>query len=153
MCNFAILPFMIFNMPTTYNSVVMIDCMGATNLGTPFAYLLYHLINTHRLLMFTIIAIIEGTLSIWKVNHLNIIKTSVNYASIHVPTFQNTPKLEQEKTFLYNISVWCVQHLRKDSFLKVSIIRHLFCILDLLIMVFLNLVHHQIHQSVMRLCT
>jgi hypothetical protein len=78
----------------------MVHFMWGTYLGTPFEHLLYHLINTHRLLMFIIIAIIEGTLSIWKVNHLNIIKTSVNYASIHVPTFQNTSKLDQDKTVL-----------------------------------------------------
>jgi hypothetical protein len=126
----------------------MVHFMGGTYLGTPFKHLPYHLVNTHSLLvMVTIIATIEGTLSIWKVNHLKHQSTMQVLKYLLSKIHQNLIKTEQS----YNISLWCVQHLRKDSFLKVFIIRHLFYILDLFIMVFSNL-DHQIEQSVMRLC-
>jgi hypothetical protein len=101
----------------------MVHFMGGTYLGTPFKHLPYYLLNTHSLLMVTIIATIEGTLSIWKVNHLKHQSTMQVFMYLLSKIHQNLIKTEQS----YNISLWCFQHLRKDSFLKVYKIRHLFC--------------------------
>jgi hypothetical protein len=85
--------------------------MGGTYLGTPFKHLPYYLLNTHSLLMVTIIATIEGTLSIWKVNHLKHQSTIQVFMYLLSKINQNLIKAEES----YNISLWCVQHLRKDT--------------------------------------